>query len=70
MHPGKRIALYFQDEARFGQKGRSCLRWWLRGQRPTGPADQRYAFVYVFAAVEPSTGRDLFWYCLLSPPSR
>lgn len=63
-HPGKRIALYFQDEARFGQKGRSCRRWWLRGQRPVGPVDQRYTFAYVFAAVEPATGRD---FCLVLP---
>ena len=63
-HPDKRIALYFQDEARFGQKRRSCRRWWLRGQRPTGPIDQRYTFAYVFAAVEPMTGRD---FCLVLP---
>jgi transposase len=63
-HPDKRIVLYFQDEARFGQKGRCCRRWWLRGQRPTGPVDQRYTFAYVFAAVEPATGRD---FCLVLP---
>jgi hypothetical protein len=63
-HPGKRIVLFFQDEARFGQKGRGCRRWWLRGQRPTGPVDQRYTFAYAFAAVEPATGRD---FCLVLP---
>jgi transposase len=63
-HPHKRVALYFQDEARFGQKGRSGRRWWLRGQRPRGPVDQRYTFAYAFAAVEPLTGRD---FCLLLP---
>ncbi len=63
-HPDKRIALYFQDEARFGQKGRCCRRWWLRGQRPTGPVDQRHTFAYVFAAIEPATGRD---FCLVLP---
>jgi hypothetical protein len=26
-HPGKRIALWFMDEARVGQKGRLCHRW-------------------------------------------
>jgi transposase len=56
--------LFFQDEARFGQKGRPCHRWWLRGCRPTGPVDQRYTFVYAFAAVEPATGRD---FCLVLP---
>jgi transposase len=63
-HSDKRIALYFQDEARFGQKGRCCRRWWLRGQRPTGPVDQRHTFAYVFAAIEPATGRD---FCLVLP---
>jgi transposase len=63
-HPGKRIRLFFQDEARFGQKGRPCRRWWLRGCRPTGPVDQRYTFVYAFAAVEPATGQD---FCLVLP---
>ena len=56
--------MFFQDEARFGQKGRCCRRWWLRGQRPGGPVDQRHTFVYAFAAVEPATGRD---FCLLLP---
>ncbi|CAO3459793.1 hypothetical protein [Azospirillum largimobile] len=28
--------MFFQDEARFGQKGRLCHRWWLKGQRPAG----------------------------------
>jgi transposase len=63
-HPGKRITLYFQDEARVGQKGRCCHRWWLRGFRPTGPVDQRYTFAYIFAAIEPATGRD---FCLVLP---
>jgi transposase len=54
-HPGKRIRLMFEDEARIGQKGRVCHRWWRRGKRPPGPADQRYTFAYIFAAVEPGT---------------
>ena len=45
----------FEDEARIGQKGRICHRWWRRGKRPPGPADQRYTFAYIFAAVEPGT---------------
>jgi transposase len=56
--------LFFQDEARIGQKGRVCHRWWLRGERPPGLLDQRYTFAYVFAAVEPATGRD---FCLVLP---
>lgn len=45
----------FQDEARIGQKGRVCHRWFQRGKRPPGPADQRYTFAYIYAAVEPGT---------------
>ena len=36
-HPGKRLQLWFQDEARAGNKGRVCRRWWLKGQRAPGP---------------------------------
>jgi len=45
----------FQDEARIGQKGRVCHRWYRKGKRPPGRADQRYTFAYVFAAVEPGS---------------
>ena len=57
-HPGKRIALWFQDEARVGQKGRTGQRWWVRGQRPPGLADKRFASASIFAAVRPATGED------------
>ena len=58
-HPGKQIALWFQDEARVGQKGRTGHRWWVRGQRPPGIADKRFASAYLFAAVRPATGEDV-----------
>lgn len=48
--------MFFQDEARFGQKGRLCHRWWLKGQRPPGLCDQRFDWTYLYAAVEPITG--------------
>ncbi len=44
------------DEARVGQKGRLCHRWWARGRRPPGRCDRRFEWAYVFAAVEPGTG--------------
>jgi hypothetical protein len=47
--------LFFQDEARIGQKGRTCHVWWTRGQRPPGIADKRFTFAYIFACVEPGT---------------
>jgi transposase len=58
-HPGERVALWFMDEARVGQKGRLCHRWWLRGRRPPGRCDKRFGWAYIFAAVEPSTGADV-----------
>jgi transposase len=57
-HPDQRITLWFMDEARFGQKGRTTHRWWVKGQRPPGIADKRFASAYIFAAVRPSTGED------------
>jgi hypothetical protein len=57
-HSDKPIALWFMDEARVGQKGRTGHRWWVRGQRPPGLADKRFASAYIFAAVRPATGED------------
>ena len=47
------------DEARVGQKGRLCHRWWARGRRPPGRRDRRFEWAYLFAAVEPATGADV-----------
>jgi transposase len=58
-HPDKQIALWFMDEARVGQKGRTTRRWWVRGERPRGVADKRFASAYIFAAVRPATGEDV-----------
>ncbi len=57
-HPDKQVTLWFMDEARVGQKGRTGHRWWVKGQRPPGLADKRFASVYLFAAVRPATGED------------
>jgi putative transposase len=58
-HPDQRVALWFMDEARVGQKGRLCHRWWAKGRRPPGRRDQRFASAYLFAAVEPGTGAEV-----------
>jgi transposase len=47
------------DEARVGQKGRLCHRWWLKGHRPPGRCDRGFQGAYIFAAVEPATGADV-----------
>ena len=57
-HADKQIALWFMDEARVGQKGRTTHRWWVKGQRPPGLSDQRFESAYIFAAVRPATGED------------
>lgn len=50
--------MFFQDEARVGQKGRTCHRWWVKGQRPPGLCDQRFDWTYIFATVEPTSGAE------------
>lgn len=57
-HPGKRLQLWFQDEARFGNKGRVTHRWYERGQRPPGLCDRRFTWAYIYSAVQPATGDD------------
>lgn len=49
-HPGKRVLTYFQDEARFGQKGTLARVWARRGSRPTVPRQNQYDYLYVFGA--------------------
>ena len=58
LHPEQRIEIWFQDEARVGQKGRVSHRWWLRGERPLGLCDRRFSSAYIFAAVCPATGAE------------
>ena len=41
-----------------GQKGRTGHRWWIRGERPPGLCDKRFASAYIFAAVRPATGEE------------
>jgi len=53
-HPeAERIEVWLQDEARIGQSGRNCRKWFQRGTRPTGVKDQRHTAVYLFGAVCP-----------------
>jgi hypothetical protein len=50
----KPIEIWFQDEARIGQKGTLTRIWAQRGSRPTAPRDQRYSWAYLFGAVCPA----------------
>ena len=54
-HPDAKVQLWCEDEARIGQKGRVCQRWYERGIRPPGLADKRFARLYLFAACRPGT---------------
>ena len=50
---GKPLEIWFQDEARIGQKGTLTRIWARIGSRPPGPRDSRYEWAYIFAAVCP-----------------
>src|SRR5512144_2744090 len=54
-HPGTRLQLWCEDEARVGQKGRTCHRWYGRGMRPPGLTDKRFESLSLFAACRPGT---------------
>jgi transposase len=49
--------VWFEDEARFGQKGSLTTVWAERGTRPTAPKQTAYANLHVLTAVCPATGR-------------
>ena len=51
------IEIWFQDEARIGQKNKITRRWAKRGSRPSAPRDQRTASTYIFGAVCPKEGK-------------
>lgn len=54
--PGKQIEIWFQDEARFGQKGILTTVWAECGSRPRAVRQTEYEWVYVYGAVNPLTG--------------
>src|SRR4051812_47479096 len=54
---GTPIELWWQDEARVGQKNKIARRWARRGTRPRAPQDQRTSSVYIFGAICPQQGK-------------
>jgi hypothetical protein len=54
--PGTPIEIWWQDEARVGQKNKITRRWAKRGTRPSAPKDQRTRSAYIFGAVCPARG--------------
>jgi len=51
------IEIWFQDEARIGQKNGVVRQWAKTGTRPRQPADQRYENAYLFGAICPAHGK-------------
>jgi len=54
---GTDIELWWQDEARVGQKNKITRRWARRGTRPSAPLDQRTQSAYIFGAICPALGK-------------
>lgn len=50
----KPLEIWFQDEARVGQKGTLTHIWAPRGTRPRAVCDTRYEWAYLFGAVCPN----------------
>ncbi|HEX3523367.1 MAG TPA: IS630 family transposase, partial [Stellaceae bacterium] len=50
------VEIWFEDEARIGQKNGQVRQWARRGTRPRQPADQRYNNAYLFGAICPARG--------------
>jgi hypothetical protein len=51
------LELWWQDEARVGQKNPITRRWARRGTRPRAPHDQRTKWAYIFGAICPAKGK-------------
>lgn len=51
------IEIWWQDEARVGQKNKLTRRWARRGSRPAAPHDQRTRSSYIFGAICPEEGK-------------
>ncbi len=54
---GTEIELWWQDEARIGQKNKITRRWVRKGTRPRAPHDQRTKWAYIFGAICPAKGK-------------
>ena len=52
----KTLEVWFQDEARVGQKGTVTRIWAPQGTRPRAPRDTRYQWSYIFGAACPERG--------------
>ena len=60
-HPDRKLEVWFQDEARFGQQGCNSRVWATRGSRPSALRQTEYESLYVFGAVCPASGESNAW---------
>jgi transposase len=51
------VPIWWQDEARIGQKNGITRRWARRGTRPSAPKDQRTKSAYIYGAICPAEGK-------------
>jgi len=63
-HPSRKVEVWFQDEARFGQQGTVTRVWAKTGSRPRAVRQTKYEWLYVVGAVCPQSGESVG---LLSP---
>ena len=66
---GVEIELWWQDEARIGQKNKLTRRWARRGTRPRVPRDQRTEWAYIFGRSVPRRRKAPGWSCPGATPS-
>jgi len=52
----KKVDVWFQDEARFGQQNTTTRLWAANGTRPRAVKQQQFEYAYLFGAVCPATG--------------
>ena len=57
LKPGTAIELWWQDEARVGQKNTLSRLWARRGTRPRLPHDQRTQSATIFGTLRPAKGK-------------
>jgi transposase len=50
------VRVFFEDEARYGQKGTLTKMWAQKGSRPAVIKQTRYEWAYMYGAVDPCTG--------------
>ncbi len=62
-YPSEEVEVWSEDEARFGLKPVLRRVWAPTAERPLAIVDERYEWLWLFAATHPRTGR-VFWLML------